>query len=272
MYSLIGGKSPIFDITSAQAVALEKSLNESKDEQRSFPTNFKVYIGMRYWRPFVKDTLDQIIHDGIERLIVLSLYPHYSKATTGSAITDFKKTVAELQITNYKLRIQYIDRWYDFPGYIDSLTELVSEGSREFDGKDFDLLYSAHSLPQSFIDEGDPYLDHIKATIHAVNSSLVTRYSLSVKWHLSFQSKTGPVKWLEPSTGETILRLAREGCKNLLVVPVSFVSDHIETLYEIDILYKKLAEDHGLNLVRCRSLNTYDKFILAMKRLVMDKM
>ena len=133
------------------------------------------------------------------------------------------------------------------------------------------MLYSAHSLPQSFIDEGDPYLEHITATISAVNSSLVTRHSLLLKWHLSFQSKTGPVKWLEPSTGETIVRLAKEGCKNLFVVPISFVSDHIETLYEIDILYKKLAEKHGLNLARCRSLNTYDKFILAMKQLIMGK-
>jgi len=272
MYSLIGGKSPILDITTAQAEALEKALNENKDEQRFAPANFRVYIGMRYWRPFVKDTLVQIIHDGIEHLIVLSLYPHYSKATTGSAIADFKKAVTGLRLPDDKFRIQYIDRWYDYPGYINSLTELISEGSREFDGKDFDLLYSAHSLPQSFIDEGDPYLDHINATISAVNSLLVTRHSFPLKWHLSFQSKTGPVKWLEPSTGETILSLAKKGCKNLLVVPVSFVSDHIETLYEIDILYRKIAEDHGIHLARCRSLNTYDKFILAMKQLIMDKM
>jgi len=271
MYSQIGGKSPILDITTAQAKALEKMLNESRGERLFAPTDFKVYIGMRYWQPYVKDTVDKIIQDGIEHLIVLSLYPHYSKATTGSAIADFKKAVAELQIINDKFQIQYIDRWYDFPPYIDSLAELISEGMKEFKGNDFEILYSAHSLPQSFIDEGDPYLEHINATIAAVNSSLVTRHSLLLKWHLSFQSKTGPVKWLEPSTGETIIRLAKEGCKNLLVVPISFVSDHIETLYEIDILYKKLAEKHGINLARCRSLNTYDKFILAMKQLIMAK-
>ncbi len=291
MYSQIGGKSPILDITTAQAKALEKALNEQSavSSQQLPPTkegqggvnsslithhsslSFKVYIGMRYWRPFVKDTLDQIIHDGIEHLFVLSLYPHYSKATTGSAIADFKKAVGAFQISNFKFQIHYIDRWFDFPPYIDSLAELISEGMKEFKGNDFDMLYSAHSLPQSFIDEGDPYLEHINATIAAVNSSLVTRHSLPLKWHLSFQSKTGTVKWLEPSTGETIIRLAKEGCKNLLVVPISFVSDHIETLYEIDIFYKKLAEKHGLNLVRCRSLNRYDKFILAMKELIMAK-
>ena len=93
---------------------------------------------MRYWQPYVKDTVDKIIKDGIEHLIVLSLYPHYSKATTGSAIADFKKAVAELQITNYKFQIQYIDRWYDFPPYIDSLAEIISEGIKEFKGNDFD--------------------------------------------------------------------------------------------------------------------------------------
>jgi ferrochelatase len=278
MYSQIGGKSPILDITTAQAKALEKALNEQSavsGQQSAGGLNpslsFKVYIGMRYWRPFVKDTLAKIIEDGIEHLIVLSLYPHYSKATTGSAIADFKKVLSKLATRNSQLTTQFIDRWYDFPPYIDSLAELISEGMKEFEVNDFDMLYSAHSLPQSFIDEGDPYLEHINATIAAVNSSLATRNSLPVNWYLSFQSKTGPVKWLEPSTGETIIRLAKEGCKNLLVVPISFVSDHIETLYEIDILYKKLAEKHGINLARCRSLNTYDKFILAMKQLIMAK-
>jgi ferrochelatase len=144
---------------------------------------------------------------------------------------------------------------------------------KEFKGNDFDLLYSAHSLPQSFIDEGDPYLDHIKFTIELVNRRLSSEPSnmRNLKWHLSFQSKTGPVKWLEPTTEETIIRLAKEGCKNLFVVPISFVSDHIETLYEIDILYNKLAEKHGITLKRCRSLNTSGKFILAMKQLIMDK-
>jgi ferrochelatase len=280
MYSQIGGKSPILDITTAQAKALEKALNNVSPVGAFHETplhfSFKVYIGMRYWYPFVKDTLDQIVEDGIEHLIVLTLYPHYSKATTGSAIADFKKAVAELQITNCKFQIQYIDRWYDFQPYIDALTELIAQGISEINPQrtritDTHILYSAHSLPQSFIDEGDPYLEHINATIAAVNSSLVTRHSLLLKWHLSFQSKTGPVKWIEPSTEQTIIRLAKEGCKNLFVVPISFVSDHVETLYEIDILYKRLAEENGLNLTRCRSLNTYDKFILAMKQLIMDK-
>ncbi|RJR14827.1 MAG: ferrochelatase [Nitrospiraceae bacterium] len=283
MYRQIGGKSPILEITKAQAEALEKALNE---ESR---VSFKLYIGMRYWHPFIMDTVKDIINDGVGHLTVLSMYPHYSKATTGSSVAEFKRTIsrvksirseirAELDSEGQEIEIQYIEQWHDFPPYIEALAELISQGLSEFSPPStkgwqggVEILYSAHSLPQSFIDEGDPYLDHIKSTIATLNSLLLTRYSLRFKWHLSFQSKTGPVKWLEPTTEETIIGLANEGCKNLFVVPVSFVSDHIETLYEIDILYEKLAKEHGINLKRCRALNTSDKFILALKELVMAK-
>jgi ferrochelatase len=220
--------------------------------------------------------VDKIIQDGVKHLIVLSLYPHYSKATTGSSLDEFKGVVSKLKTQNSKFKIQYIDRWYDFQPYIDALTELTAKGISEFNGQrtrtaDTHILYSAHSLPQSFIDEGDPYLDQIKTTIEKVNVRLSgePHNMRGFKSLLSFQSKTGPVKWLEPSTEETIINLSKGGCKNLLVVPISFVSDHIETLYEIDILYKELAAKHGINLIRCEALNTSDKFILAMKELVL---
>ena len=171
------------------------------------------------------------------------------------------------------IEIQYIEQWYDFPLYIDALCELISGGIEDIKDEGFVLLYSAHSLPKSFIDEGDPYLEHIKSTIRLINERLgMSPYNISgIKWHLSFQSKSGPVKWIEPSTDETIIRLSKEGCKNLFVVPISFVSDHIETLYEIDILFKELAEKHGVNLKRCPALNTSAKFIEALKELVMQK-
>lgn len=265
MYSLIGGKSPILDITTAQADALEKELNNGREGSAE---KFKVYIGMRYWHPFMKDTISRIKEDGIRQLIVLSLYPHYSKATTGSSVDDFKKAVQ-----GSDFQIQYIEDWPDFAPYIDALAELAAEGISEFQGRDFELLYSAHSLPQSFIDEGDPYLDHIKKTIEAVNGKLSGEpYNLTgMKSSLSFQSKTGPVKWLEPSTEEAIENFSKKGCKNLFVIPVSFVSDHIETLYEIDILYRDLAAEHGITLKRCKALNTSEHFIGAMKELVLSK-
>ncbi len=280
MYRLIGGKSPILDITTAQANELEKALNEEsrvKSQELSSglltpnsklqtPLRFKVYIGMRYWHPFIKDTIKKINDDKIRHLIVLTLYPHYSKATTGSSIADFKKAVS-----GKGMKIHYIEQWPDFPEYIDAMAELIFNGMSEFRDVDYEVLYSAHSLPQSFIDEGDPYLDHINLTISKINKRLTRDpYNLTdVKWHLSFQSKTGPVKWLGPSTEKTLENLSGSGCKNLLVVPISFVSDHIETLYEIDILYRKIAENLGITLKRCEALNTSEKFILAMKELVL---
>ncbi len=270
IYRQIGGKSPILDITIAQAEALEKALNECAEHrpQNTEGLKYKVYIGMRYWHPFMKDTVQKITDEGVKNIIVLTLYPHYSKATTGSSVTDFKKF-----ITDKDFSIKYIDKWYDFSPYIASLAKKVAKGISECEAKNLHILYSAHSLPRSFIDEGDPYLDQIKATIEKVNERLSSApYNLSeLEWHLSFQSKTGPVKWLEPSTEEVIVGLAKTGCKNLLVVPVSFVSDHIETLYEIDILYKELAGKYGIKLRRCEALNTSDSFIHALKDMVLSK-
>ncbi len=303
MYSLIGGKSPILDITKAQAEALQEALNEKAEGRRqkaevgskeskdsSFilhPSSFrfKVYIGMRYWRPFIKDTVQEVLKDGIKHLIVLTLYPHYSKATTGLAIAEFKRIISRLSVPSSQFPVEYVEQWFDFPPYIEALAELIYEGIVDFDsepayrtgrpayrtGRPVELLFSAHSLPEDFIKKGDPYLNHINATTNAVNSLLSTRYSLLVKWHLSFQSKSGYVKWLQPSTDEIIIRLAQTGCKNVLVVPISFVSDHIETLYEIDILYKGLAEKHGISLKRSQSLNTSEKFITALKELILMK-
>ena len=299
MYSLIGGKSPILDITKAQASALEELLNERSDskqhllkageqgklfhdeENSQSETNlsisdsgseisdssvqFKVYIGMRYWHPFIEDTVHQIVDDGIKSLVVLSLYPHFSKTTTGSSLDEFRQAIADRDI-----KIEYIEQWYDFPLYIEALSDLVYRSMIEFKDTDFVVLYSAHNLPVSFINAGDPYLDQIRATIDKVNARLTSKpYNISgFSWELAFQSRSGPVEWMDPSTDETIIRLANEGCKNILVVPVSFVSDHVETLYEIDILFKELADKHTINLKRCPSLNTSDKFIHALKELI----
>jgi len=257
MYRRIGGKSPILDITKAQAAALEKALDGSR---------FKVFTGMRYWHPYIKDIVRDIVGEGIRHVTALSLYPHYSKATSGSTINEFRK-----QVTDTGLSVRYIDRWYDFPAYIDALAELIARGTAGFGDKDFHIVYSAHGLPESLIKSGDPYLDHIKCTVGEVNRRLSSApYNIrDIRWDLSFQSRVGPVKWLRPSTEETIERLAVSGCKNLFLVPVSFVSDHIETLYEIDILYRDIAAEYGVNLKRCEALNTSEKFITALKELVM---
>jgi len=239
-------------------------------------SRYRVYIGMRYWHPFMDEALQQMNDDDIQNLIVLSMYPHYSKATTGSSLSDFRRALGKFRSMNpgFLPHITYIEHWHDFPPYIEALASSIARGISEAGVSDFDLLYSAHSLPESFILEGDPYLEHIRGTISMTNERLeAPPYEIKgLRWHLSFQSKTGPVKWLEPSTEETIIRLSRGGCRNIVVVPVSFVSDHIETLYEIDIMYGEIARKHGINLYRCPSLNVSPEFMDALKRLIVWKL
>ncbi|MEW6117937.1 MAG: ferrochelatase [Nitrospirota bacterium] len=252
-YRLIGGKSPLLDITTAQARALEHSLNE-----RHLPQSFKIYIGMRYWHTFTEESLEQMYRVGIRKIIALTLYPHYSIATTGSSLKQFKEAAAK-----YPIEYSCITSWYNHPIYIDALVEHINKGLADFKEKPA-VLFSAHSLPQKFIDAGDPYVREVQGTINEITKRI------AIEWYLSYQSKTGPVKWLEPSTEQMLHELAGKGVKNLLVVPISFVSDHIETLFEIDILYKEMAQEFGITLKRMESLNASPRFIEALADLVMS--
>jgi ferrochelatase len=251
-YAKIGGKSPIRELTLAQATALEEKLGG----------DYRCFVAMRYWRPTTIEALAAIKKEGITRIIALSLYPHYSRATTGSSINELKRV---LENSGVRFEVSYIDRFYDHPLYIRALAERIEEGlARHADRSGVELVFSAHSLPQSFIDQGDPYLGHIEETVRLV----MERFD-GVDHHLAFQSKAGPVKWLEPSTEEMIKHLAAHGCKNLLMVPLSFVSDHIETLYEIDIQYAEEARALGIdNFGRSPSLNSSPLFIDCLADLV----
>ncbi|MGE5893891.1 MAG: ferrochelatase [bacterium] len=253
-YALIGGGSPIERITRQQAKALEDTLKPHG--------GFRVYVGMRYWHPFIGDTVDAMQRDGIQECLALSLYPHYSVATTGSAYSELQRC-----LERHPLNCSFAGPWYDSPLYINAVTDTVVKALSGHT-KEINLLYSAHSLPQSFIDRGDPYVQHIKTTIDLVNRNLSQR-GYRVKSFLSYQSRSGPVKWLEPSTEAMIEELGREGVHEIIVVPISFVSDHIETLYEIDILYRELALKHGVILKRAESLNTTPLFIEALKDIVL---
>ncbi|MCL4492350.1 MAG: ferrochelatase [Nitrospirae bacterium] len=254
-YSLIGGKSPLVDITWAQAKALETSLN-SLPVTRDAPRSFRVSAGMRYWHPYMDDAIKAMSSAGIDKIVALGLYPHYSIATTGSSVKKFKEIAA-----HYPVKYSCTTSWFDHPLYIDSLVEKIGQGMEAF-GEKPAVLFSAHSLPRKFIDAGDPYVREIQGTIDAIIREI------DIQWYLSFQSKTGPVKWLEPTTEHMLHELAGKGVKNLLVVPISFVSDHIETLYEIDILYKDMAQGLGITMKRMESLNTSPKFIEALADLV----
>ncbi len=250
-YSQIGGKSPLRKLTEEQAAALEQTLGEE----------YRCFVAMRYWKPSTLEALAEIRRAGISEITALSLYPHYSRATTGSSIKELERILAESGVT---FKVRYVKSFHDDPIYIEALAERIREGLSAFHPlADVELLFSAHSLPQSFIEEGDPYLSHIEETVRLVMKQF------DIPHHLAFQSRAGPVKWLEPSTDDMLQRLAAEGVKNILVVPLSFVSDHIETLHEIDIEYSRKAWELGIaRFERVPSLNCAPKFVECLASLV----
>ena len=253
-YAKIGGGSPLGRITADQAQALEKELSAFG--------NFTVSMAMRYWHPRARETLRALQNEGVQRIIALPLYPHYSIATTGSSVADL---MAAGQSFAPAFRIEAIGSWPVQPQYIKALAKTIKKGAEFFGGEKSQVVYSAHSLPVKFIREGDPYVEQLKQTIAAVEA--VT----GMGGRLCYQSRSGPVEWLSPSPPETLAELAKEGCKNVLMVPISFVSDHVETLYEIDMLYRDMAHDLGIRLERSPSLNLEPEFINALQELVLEK-
>ncbi|HEX4948186.1 MAG TPA: ferrochelatase [Blastocatellia bacterium] len=261
-YAQIGGGSPLRRITDEQAKALQAEL-------QTRGIHAKVYVGMRYWHPFTNEALHRIERDGITELIVLPLYPQYSVSTTGSSLKEFIALLRGRERWR-KIRRRYITRWYDYEPYIQALAEQIKSELAQFpDPANVHLLFSAHSVPNSYIERGDPYLRHTEETVRLVSEALGKAYPT----HLSFQSKVGPVKWLEPSTEQKIRELRAQGVEQLLMIPISFVSEHIETLYELDILYKNVAEEIGLSHYRrVPAFNTDARFISALADLVTSKL
>ncbi|HLG14473.1 MAG TPA: ferrochelatase [Blastocatellia bacterium] len=262
-YAQIGGGSPLRRITDEQARALETAL-------ATLGTPARVYVGMRYWHPFLEEALDRIRRDQISRLVVLPLYPQFSLSTTGSSLNRMNSLIAANGQCAPPLSI--IRSWHDEPGYIAALSASIAEELDRFSDPDpqrTHVVFSAHSVPVRYIDEGDPYLEQTQETVRSVMAELGGERP----HHLAFQSKVGPVKWLRPSTGETIRRLARESAKQVLLVPVSFVSEHIETLYELDILYRNVAREVGIEEYRrVAALNCRTDFISALANMVQQRL
>ncbi|HYK87400.1 MAG TPA: ferrochelatase [Acidobacteriota bacterium] len=263
LYRQIGGGSPLRKITEGQAVALSARLAE-----RGFSS--RVYVGMRCWRPTIDEAVTQILGDGVTKLIVLPLFPQFSVTTTGSCFRYFR-SLADQNGLSSKAQIVYVDAWYDNPLYLASMAELIEQAIDGFpDPKPerVQLLYSAHSIPARYVVEGDPYLEQTQKTVDLINRRLGSRAPST----LAFQSKVGPVKWLEPSTVDVLEQFGRDGVRQVLAIPISFVSDHIETLQEIDILYKDLAGKTGIaEFRRAAALNLHPKFIDALADIAVSR-
>lgn len=263
-YARIGGGSPQLRLTREQAAALEQRLNAGQ-----CGAGYRVFIGMRYTRPTCEDALAAIAAAGLTRIVTLTLFPHYSKATTGSSRREFDRTLARTAMGG-RFEVTHIDRFPADPRYIEAMAETVARGWMRIPAerrREAVLLFSAHGLPQKFIDEGDPYVDEIQAT----RAGILDRLKFSGREVLAYQSRTGPVKWIGPGTEQMLERLGHEGVKDVLIVPLSFVSDHIETLYEVDLLFAETATRAGITgYWRTDALNSSPLFIEALAGLVED--
>lgn len=262
-YKHIGGKSPLLELTEVQANLLERKLNEGG-------LDAKVYMAMRYWKPFTEDAIAAIERDGIDRVVLIPLYPQFSKSTTGSSVKEWNRQIAEKpHLENIPTEI--VEHYYNFPPFLDAVIERINQGLERFPAEireEVHILFSAHGTPMKLVREGDPYSGQICETVTAVK----TRGGWRNPHVLCFQSKVGPQKWLTPSTPATIEELAAQGVKNMLAVPIAFVSDHLETLFEIGKEFRHLATEKGVRQFEVtEGLNDSDKFAEALAQLVFQK-
>ena len=254
-YEEIGGGSPIALLTERQRRALEEALARTGGK-------FKVYVGMRYWHPLAKHAVLEMKEDGVVRAIALPLYPQYCSATTGSSFNDLRRW---MRWAGCAFPVTEIRSYPDHPKYVAALAETVSAALRGVDREGVFLLFSAHGVPKALIDGGDPYRGETERTVAAV-----MRGFPGLPHGISYQSRAGRAEWLSPDTVDEVTRLSQEGVKTLVVVPVSFVSDHIETLHELDIRLAAHAREAGIqSFRRAPALNDAPAFIAALKDIVL---
>jgi ferrochelatase len=258
-YRSIGGGSPLRRITDQQARELQSVLRQRGMEATT-------YVAMRYWHPFTESAVADMKADGIDEVVVLPLYPHFSISTSGSSFRELQRL--RLADPNFaRLPLRAIRSWYDHPGYLVAMAQLIS---KELDAcqepSQAHVFFSAHGVPKSYVEEaGDPYQLEIQACARLIMATL----NRANPWTLAYQSRVGPVEWLKPYTEEALEHLGAEGVKELVVVPISFVSEHIETLEEIDIEYREIATTAGVsNFRRVPALDTDPTFIAGLADLV----
>ena len=260
-YKLIGGQSPLPGITRQQADRLEAYLQKPG-------YSFKASVGMRFWHPFIEEGLQELLAAGVEQIVAVSLAPFYSKVSTGTYIDELNRVLAN--INGNKPEVAIAEPFYNKPAFIAAVAEKVQEGLAQLpegtQGKT-KVIFSAHSLPVSYIENGDPYVEQFEFTAREIAGSLQLN-----NWCIAYQSKGGGQgEWLGPMVEEVMDEAKKEGFSDILVIPVGFVSDHIETLYDIDIAQREHAESLGLGFHRTASLNTADLFIKALAETVNEK-
>lgn len=254
-YRLVGGRSPLPAATRAQARALEEEL---RAEGNPMP----VYVGMRYARPAVAEALAAMAAAGLRRVAAISLAPYRARVSTGAYEDEVRAALGQMDPAVCP-EVRFARDWHLHPGFIAALAERLEEGMAAFPPERrsrVPVVFTAHSLPAEHVRQGDPYVDQIRATIAA----LIGRVG-PLNWRLAYQSRgAGGGEWLGPQVEEVLEELAAAGEKEVLLDPIGFVADHMETLYDNDVLHRRRAEELGLRFARCACLNTAPAFIAAL--------
>ncbi len=260
-YKKIGGRSPILRLTLRQATALQRELHPS--------VNARMFVAMRYWHPMTDEVIASLKREGIERVVLLPLYPQYSRTTTGSSFNEWNRMIDRLGADH--IRADLIQEYCEHPLYIQAIVRnirIALARVKPADRKNVHLVFSAHGTPVKLVKSGDPYQQQIIRTYRSV----VREGRFELEHHLCYQSKVGPQRWLEPSLVDTIDRLGAEHVSHVIVVPIAFVSDHSETLYEINMEVRHRARRAGiLHYDMSPALNTNPFFIRALAELVREK-
>src|SRR5687768_3755628 len=255
-YREIGGRSPILEQTRAQATALESALNNSGKE-------FKTFVGMRHWHPFIKDVLAEMCNQGIERAVGLVMAPHYSRMSIGAY---YKK----VEQANLPIAFSRIEDWHLQPGYLNALADRVHIALQQFPEEvrsEVPVIFTAHSLPKRILEWNDPYPTHLLETVSAVMERLGPQAH-----QFAFQSAAiSNEPWLGPDASELIEQYATEGKRQVLICPIGFVCEHVEILYDIDIVYQNLAKSLNVHLERIEMLNTAPEMIDGLAGLIREK-
>jgi len=258
IYAELGGSSPILKLTKEQSNALEIKLNQTQEEDE-----YKCFIIMRCWNPRAKDVIKDVQLYGPDEVVLMPLYPQYSAATSGSSIKEWKDVCKK---NNYHVKTSTICCYPTDQNFIKAHTKEIIKKIKGL--KNFKLIFSAHGLPEKNIKNGDPYQWQVEQSVKKIVESLNDE---NLDWILSYQSRVGPLKWIGPSTETTIIENSKIG-KHIVLVPIAFVSEHSETLVELDIEYKEIADANGCkNYTRIPALGINEDFIKAMSELIIKK-
>ena len=248
-YRATGGKSPVLAITKELAKKLEDRLNAAG------PSRFRVYLGFRHWHPFIRETYREIVKDGVRRLIGLCMAPQNSRLSVGAYVQKVEEARAE---SGAPIRFTYVPSWNTHPALIQGIVANIRAALGKFPADAREraaIIFTAHSLPERILQDGDPYPEQVRATVEAVRSALGP-LPPAATWRFAYQSqgRTGDT-WLGPTVEDTLDELYGAGCRHVLMAPIGFVSDHLEVLYDIDIEFTKRARDKGMQLERIAMLN-----------------